>query len=469
MIPLVEALEDRSLLSDLIANSVTWNGAEGGVDFSYSITGADLPEPTTAALFWSPVSTFDASQDTLILGSVTSTNTAVGAYGPIHVDAATVGTAPADAKYLLAVVDPDNTIDETDETNNVAFVAYDPLAMDMATSPDSKDISFTYDVSEAEPNQPIAVGVYRSSSSSFDPSAAILVNEQTVPPRDSSGGDSEAVGQHTVVIQDPMRLLPDPLHEYVFVVADPAHDIGDPTGAYHAADYRKFVLGVVVHGLVLGGSAAGVPQWETDMAANLQKDDHFDQVIAFDWASSLDLPIPGVTVHQGQRLANQIAIVADSMVASEGNPGVDVVDLDLIGHSRGAVVVSQALQDLVGTTDPILNGGYKTMTMLDPHPANVRYFLGDHSFGKYPLKIVLEAYLIFETFALDPQMVIPANVDQANLYFQHTPARSFSILANPTEAILNLWGEEPKTSSSISRQHRWACSTSRTPSIPRSA
>ena len=60
------------------------------------------------------------------------------------------------------------------------------------------------------------------------------------------------------------------------------------------------------------------------------------------------------------------------------------------------VVISQALQDLDGETDPILDGGYKTMIMLDPHPANVRYFVGDHSFGKYRLKIVLDVYFIFE-------------------------------------------------------------------------
>ena len=34
------------------------------------------------------------------------------------------------------------------------------------------------------------------------------------------------------------------------------------------------------------------------------------------------------------------------------------------------VVVSQVLQDLVGTNDPALHGGYLQMSLLDPHPAN---------------------------------------------------------------------------------------------------
>ena len=42
----------------------------------------------------------------------------------------------------------------------------------------------------------------------------------------------------------------------------------------------------------------------------------------------------------------------------------------------------------------------------------------------------------------DPQVIIPSNVDEAELYYQHTPASSFSGIFNP-EAYLNLWGEDP--------------------------
>src|SRR5262249_46561996 len=70
----------------------------------------------TAALYWSADTTFDPS-DTLIPGSVTTTQTAVGTYGPIRVDAANLGTPPTGTKYLLDVVDPDNTVAESDEPN----------------------------------------------------------------------------------------------------------------------------------------------------------------------------------------------------------------------------------------------------------------------------------------------------------------------------------------------------------------
>jgi hypothetical protein len=61
----------------------------------------------------------------------------------------------------------------------------------------------------------------------------------------------------------------------------------------------------------------------------------------------------------------------------------DVVDVQFIGHSRGGVVISEALQDLnnsnandpgdnfaPGTLPHWLSAGYPMMTMLDPHPAN---------------------------------------------------------------------------------------------------
>ena len=113
-------LDDISLVSaqsDLAATSLAWNATRGGVDFSYAISGANLTQASTAALYWSADATFDASQDTLIPASVTTTQTAIGAY-PVPIDAATLGQPTQGAKYLLAVVDPGNTVAESDEPNH---------------------------------------------------------------------------------------------------------------------------------------------------------------------------------------------------------------------------------------------------------------------------------------------------------------------------------------------------------------
>src|SRR5207247_9251576 len=37
---------------DIAPTSLTWNPLQGGVDFSYQVTGTDLPQDTTAALYW---------------------------------------------------------------------------------------------------------------------------------------------------------------------------------------------------------------------------------------------------------------------------------------------------------------------------------------------------------------------------------------------------------------------------------
>jgi len=431
---------------DLAVTQPVWS-ADQGVNFSYTISGADLPQPTTVGLYWSTDTTFDPSgpnQDTLAYSTTTQTAQSQTPYS-VHVDPSQITAAPSGAKYLLAVIDPDDSVAESDDpndTNNIAAVAYDPITADSVTSPDPQDISFTYDVKEAAPAQEFDVAVYRSSSLSFSFDTAILVGQDfPIPALDMAGQSSVSLGQHTVMLNDPVALHPDPAHEYVFVVADPAHDYGDPDNTIHETHFRKFVLGAVVHGFQLQGGLTGLPSWEIQTSAVLGQLG-YDQVIPFDWTSTSNLPVPGVTQAQGLVLALEIHAAADLLVLTGGSSG-DVVDLRLIGHSRGAVVISQALLDLADTTDPVLVGGFKVMTMLDPHPANNSFATRDYSaannvFGKFAVSV----YQKFQALAQDPQVVIPSNVDEAELYYQHTPASRFSGVFN-SEAYLNLWGEDP--------------------------
>ncbi len=93
----------------IAVNSLSWDTTQGGVDFGYTISNANLPQPTTAALYWAPTATFDSTQDTLIPGSVFTTATAAQT-DPYtgHIDAATIGTPPPGTEDLLFVVDPNN-------------------------------------------------------------------------------------------------------------------------------------------------------------------------------------------------------------------------------------------------------------------------------------------------------------------------------------------------------------------------
>jgi hypothetical protein len=117
-------------LTDLAVVQPQWS-AGGGVDFGYTISGADLPQPTTVGLYWAS----GTGLDTAIGGPAYSatTQTAVGTYGPFHVGAAALGTPPLGTKYLLAVADPVNQIAESDKANNVAFVASPAAVVNVVT------------------------------------------------------------------------------------------------------------------------------------------------------------------------------------------------------------------------------------------------------------------------------------------------------------------------------------------------
>src|SRR5438034_6557402 len=57
----------------------------------------------------------------------------------------------------------------------------------------------------------------------------------------------------------------------------------------------------------------------------------------------------GMTVYYGQRLAEGIRSKALELAARDGFQPNDVIDLHMIGHSRGAVVISQAAEDRKST------------------------------------------------------------------------------------------------------------------------
>ena len=159
---------------------------------------------------------------------------------------------------------------------------------------------------------------------------------------------------------------------------------------------------------------------------------------AFNWMATALLQRSGQAVAAGDQLYSQIIVAADSLAA--GHAG-DVVDLHLIGHSRGAVVVNRALRDLVGTTDPALQGSYIRETLLDPHPAGAST-LSLYSANPSTSFLVVLAYRQMENAMADPQVTIPKNVAIAEVYYQHTVYSAFRN-SNSTEFALNIWGEGP--------------------------
>src|SRR5262249_19356478 len=153
----------------------------------------------------------------------------------------------------------------------------------------------------------------------------------------------------------------DPSHKFVLAVADPNNLIVETNEANNVADFRKLALAAVVHGFEPTGT---LPAWTGDAAAALEARGFADAIV-FDSTATSELPIPGKAVLAGVHLANQLRLEA-AAIATRPN---DVVDLQVIGHSRGTVVSGQALTQIQANPGNELRNGYVVMTMLDPHAA----------------------------------------------------------------------------------------------------
>jgi hypothetical protein len=173
---------------DLAATPPTWNTTDGGVDFGYTISGADAPQPPTIALYWASGTT----SDTIIgspIATPTATQTVQGASESFHVTPAQLGTPPQGAKYLLAVVNPpgNNHIPESDETNgndsnDVASVAYDPVVTTTAKydgNPDPAVIGRFFAVPGAMTDETFTVKL-SDSLAALRPVVAVEIPGQTV-------------------------------------------------------------------------------------------------------------------------------------------------------------------------------------------------------------------------------------------------------------------------------------------------
>jgi hypothetical protein len=319
------------------------------------------------------------------------------------------------------------------------------LQMTFATTTDSRTVSVNYTISGASlAGQNLSFNVYRSAG--YDALAgAQLIGMATIPGSDSA---DLSVGSHqgvklslTAPTGQPLTALtPNTALPFIVVLANPNGSVAESDSSKNTASFETHVLGVVAHGLELDPSLwwlNQVPSWELQLAATLQQRDGYEAVIPFNWVRLSILPFPLAIELAGSDLYQEVVATADQLASQ--HPG-DVVDINFIGHSRGTVVVSEVLQDLVGTNDPALRGGYLQMTMLDPHPANL-------SFSKFSWDAFLplandfaDVMIAFEALARDPQVAVPSNVMQTQLFDEQTPAGQLGFLY-PSEILLNLWGE----------------------------
>ena len=109
---------------DLVATSLTWDAAQGGVDFQYEVRSNALPVATTAKLFWANgTNKADIVPGEPVIFTQNIPGGASGISASIPAPPSLFESRPAGATHILLVLDPDNLVQETDESNNSKALA----------------------------------------------------------------------------------------------------------------------------------------------------------------------------------------------------------------------------------------------------------------------------------------------------------------------------------------------------------
>jgi hypothetical protein len=313
------------------------------------------------------------------------------------------------------------------------------LALVSAQATDSRGVAVEYDILGADIAHSFNIGLFRSADSRFGTEDRAAGSVRIVAPgegeitRDDQGNPATAQGHHRLTLPLPGGLPPDPGHPYVLTVADPEGAIVETTTADNTASFRKHVVAVVTHGGKQPGSwARGGPPWLRRMAASLRADG-YEAVVAYNWVAQSSHA--GSARRQAPKLAARVRDAVGQFPADEP------VDVHFIGHSEGAVINSQAILALNSAMPPQMKAGYLKLTMLDPHAASTnvtgqQYSVSGGLLG-WIAKLSIDRY---QSKAKDPAVVVPPNVNDAEVFYQHTPVGRTH---TSNHGLYNLWGQVP--------------------------
>ncbi len=469
-----EANGDARLIMDLysseskpqvIPTSLKWSTTDDGVDYSYKISGADLSNPTSVQLDWASGTTVDTILGDPIVS--TTTETAQGTYN-LHATPEQLGDPPPDATDLLVVADPDNLVTPADPGKVVALALAD-ITLDSVSTTNSRQAVVDYDINNPDLKQPIYIQIFRSDKPTYDsddPSNLAVGQPSLVTDLDPGNHASDPViidlseddgDSGTPVTGQPgevnliQPLAPDPSLPYVLaVVVDEQGNVpADVTVDETQAHFKIWVIADVTYGFSLTGTP---PAWAQQMANALQSPlpagASFNSALAFDWNSGL-FTGPGQTIVGGDLLYKQILGQASALASQLGTN--DVIDVQLIGHSRGSAVIGQAMQDLVdelAPEGPALQEGYYKLTFLDPHPANAAT-AGDVSIAAPPplYETAAIVYSIRSAAYADPTVTVASRVNQVEDFYEQNSNLDIlricpaCIQAHPEERFFNLQGD----------------------------
>jgi hypothetical protein len=308
------------------------------------------------------------------------------------------------------------------------MTALPDIAMVAASTPDSQQVVADYEIRNARPDKGFDLAVYRSADATWDASD-LLVGRGHV-----EVGPATALGKHEVSIPIDGGLTINPNHPFVLVVSDPQGTFAQTDLTNDEVSFRKYSLAITTHGGLQKTTGDRIPAWQNRLDQALEAQG-YDAVLPFNWVGSSSSP--GAAAKQGPRLA---AWVRRELAQF---PADAPVDLHFIGHSEGAIVNSQALKALEGESSPQIDKGFIKHTMLDPHAANngfpgKQYSTKPSTMGEIARNLIND----YQSKARDPFASVPANVDDAEVYYQHT----YYAMAKGSDRdshYMNLWGQVP--------------------------
>jgi hypothetical protein len=418
--------------STLQPNVLHWDSAQGGVDVGYQVSNGVVPVNTQLTLYWSTSNQFAGA----IGGPAYSRNivagTANGSYGPFIVPISSLTAPPAGADYLLAVTDPNNVLGDFDPANSVLALAYSPdVTVDSVSTGDSRTLTVTYNVSGSNAATPLTIDFYRSATPTFN----LTLNA----PLGYVTDNDPAIGSYTDTFTVPGGLTPDPVLPYVLAVAATPGSTSPPATGASTVSFRTYVIAAVSPGFnPTSRTDQGPPvTWVQQMVTSLVVNDGYYAVDPVTWASGL-WSSSAISDAQ-QNLANWLQAEATSIPNLQHN---DVIDIHLIGHSRGAALVDEALETLLGNTGviPQLAHGYMKLTLLDPHPANNHYGF-NASVSGVAQNLKMTSYMEFQQTVQDPALMIPSRVNEVDDVYERTQASALPFFS--FESSLNPHGLSP--------------------------
>jgi hypothetical protein len=273
--------------------------------------------------------------------------------------------------------------------------------------------------------------LYRSADAAFDPSD-VPVGEWTVP---AAEGDARADGAAVTTTRDldldaPFRI--EPRRPFVLAAIDPDGAVAESDESNNLAAARRHTIVIVTHGGFQETASGDVPWWQKRLGRELAAQG-YDDIFLYNWVG--ESKIAGALSHQPGRLLHRLG-----QRLAEAPPG-EAVDLHWIGHSQGTVINGLALELLNRDPDPRLAGGVLKATLLDPHAADngasLRQYSTKPSFMGWVARVAVNDY---QGRARDPAPRVPSNVDEAEVFYQHT---YYALAPHEEQGWLNLWGHVP--------------------------